>query len=113
MNDKMANCTPLPPIEETVRDCDVFTREYRSSYFGKLTAIEFQNGVLRAIFGKSQIVAKLEVLPDWMVEGCTVEIEFRDGGAKVSPSDYDIEKAKAALTAFESLSGKAPQLMDT
>ena len=60
-------CPTLPP-DKTVTCDDAYTARFRASYIGKLTNIEYQNGAFTAMFGNSKIVAKLDVLPEWVQE---------------------------------------------
>lgn len=91
----MNTCSPLLLLAERLNDCDGYSRKYRAAYFGKLTEVTHQNGILRARFGISFFTAKMEVLPEWIKEGCEIEMELSNEGVKISPSPFlTHEKAK-------------------
>lgn len=88
----MSTCSKILPLSEVITDCDAYSLEYRVTYIGRLTAVEYQNGFLRAMFGRSYIVAKMDALPEWITEGCDVEVEIRHDGTKISPLMYNFSQ---------------------
>ncbi len=84
----MTTCQPLPPLSERVNSCDAYSPDYRARYFGRLTEVEYRNGYLSARFGEAFIRARIDVLPEWIHEGCEVEIETSKEGVKISPLTF-------------------------
>lgn len=80
---------------ERVNNCDAYSGKYRATYYGKLTEISHQNGVLMARFGVSFFTAKIETLPEWIREGCEIEIELSNEGIKISPFSIYEKEAQA------------------
>lgn len=81
----MLKCPEIPPLDQNLKCNDVYTKDFRASYLGRLTEIEYQKGVLRAMFGRSRLVLKTDTLPEWIKEGASVSVDFQNGAVKISP----------------------------
>ena len=82
---------PIPKLkEESGIHCDSF----RGAYVGRLAAIDYSDGILTGIFGGAHISVKMEKLPEWIFEGCTVTIDFSGEGLVICPFEPQNKKGQ-------------------
>lgn len=86
-----ATCSNIPPVGADETKCEISSHYFNGAYIGRLTAISHSNGYLRAMFGKSWITAKIDVLPEWLIDGCVVRLDFENDNISISKYEYDFE----------------------
>ena len=89
-----ANCSNVALITPT--ECPVFKKDFHAQYVGMLKCIEYKNGILNALFGHFHISVKIESLPEWLKDGCYVQIDITESGCNIEPFDYDPELGRIA-----------------